>query len=210
MLTLNVFHTFSRCFYLIIFSLDLDPPILSTFNQYRIIENDDVILKCLHHATLPIKFSWFKDGVLLPGETKEKVLLSKINRRQKGEYKCVAINSVGSKESNLLVIDVKCKLYICSETAVQICFENHMYRSSRSQMFFKIGVLKNFAVIRRKTPVFESLFNKIAGLKSCNFIKKRLQHRCFPFFIEHLWLLPYVEKNKILVDPLLVSLEVYS
>ena len=46
----------------------------------------------------------------------------------------------------------------------------------------------------------ESLFNKVAGLlqafKACNFIKKRLQHSCFPvniakflrtaFFIEHL------------------------
>ena len=28
--------------------------------------------------------------------------------------------------------------------------------------------------------MLESLFNKIAGLKVCNFIKKRLQHRCFP------------------------------
>ena len=26
----------------------------------------------------------------------------------------------------------------------------------------------------------ESLFNKVAGLKVCGFIKKRLQHRCFP------------------------------
>ena len=28
--------------------------------------------------------------------------------------------------------------------------------------------------------MLESLFNKIAGLKDCNFIKKRIQHRCFP------------------------------
>ena len=33
------------------------------------------------------------------------------------------------------------------------------YRSSRSQMFFKIGVLKKFRNIHRKTPVLESLFN---------------------------------------------------
>ena len=26
-------------------------------------------------------------------------------------------------------------------------------------------------------PVLESLFNKVAGLKACNFIEKRLQHR---------------------------------
>ena len=48
--------------------------------------------------------------------------------------------------------------------------------------------------------MLESLFNKNAGLKACNFIKKTLQHRCFPvkfakflkrpFFAEHIrWLL---------------------
>ena len=44
-------------------------------------------------------------------------------------------------------------------------------------MFFKVGVLKNFVTenfcnIHSKTPVLESLFNKVAGLKVCNFIKK--------------------------------------
>ena len=47
----------------------------------------------------------------------------------------------------------------------------------------------NFRNIHRKTPVLES--------RVCNFIKKRLQHRCFPvinakflrkvLFIEHFW-----------------------
>ena len=52
----------------------------------------------------------------------------------------------------------------------------------------------------RKKSVLVSLFNKVAGLKICNIIKKRLQHRCFPvkfctflrtpFFTEYLrWLL---------------------
>ena len=74
-------------------------------------------------------------------------------------------------------------------------------RSSRSQMFFEIGVLKVWN-IHRKTPVLESLFSKIASLEACNFIKKRLQHRCFPmniakffrnFFFpkHHRWLLLY-------------------
>ena len=34
-----------------------------------------------------------------------------------------------------------------------------------------------------KTPVLESLFNK--GLETCDFIKKRLQHRCFHVNIEN-------------------------
>ena len=45
-------------------------------------------------------------------------------------------------------------------------------------MFFKIGVLKNFAIF--KIPMFEYLFNKVANRKACNFIKKKLQQRCFP------------------------------
>ena len=52
-------------------------------------------------------------------------------------------------------------------------------RSSNSQMFFKIGFLKNFAN-HKKTPVLESLFKKVADLKVSKFIKKRLQNRCFP------------------------------
>ena len=49
---------------------------------------------------------------------------------------------------------------------------NTSYRSSRSQMFFKIVVLKKFRKFYRKTLVLESLLTF--------FIKKRLQHRCFP------------------------------
>ena len=26
----------------------------------------------------------------------------------------------------------------------------------------------------------QSLFNKTAGLQACNFVEKRLQHKCFP------------------------------
>ena len=51
-----------------------------------------------------------------------------------------------------------------------------------------------------KTPFLESLFSKVAGLKTGSFTKKRIQHICFPvkfvkfsrtlFFTEHLrWLL---------------------
>ena len=62
------------------------------------------------------------------------------------------------------------------------------YRSSRLQMFFKIVVLRNFEIFTGKHLCW--------SLQTCNFIKKRLQHRCFPVnisnflrtasFIEHL------------------------
>ena len=54
----------------------------------------------------------------------------------------------------------------CKLPYLQFGFQ--IYRSSRSQMFFRTGPLKNVGVS-----------NKVAGLDACNFIKKRLQHRCF-------------------------------
>ena len=37
-----------------------------------------------------------------------------------------------------------------------------------------------FRNILRKTAVLESIFNKVVGLRPVTFLKKRLQHRCFP------------------------------
>ena len=53
-------------------------------------------------------------------------------------------------------------------------------RSSHQKCSIKNAVLKNFAVFTGKHPVFDSLFNKVAGFQACKFIKKRLKHRCFP------------------------------
>ena len=38
---------------------------------------------------------------------------------------------------------------------------------------------EKFRKFYRKTTMLESLFKKVAGLRTCNFLKKRLQHRCF-------------------------------
>ena len=46
-----------------------------------------------------------------------------------------------------------------------------MFKSSSSQMFFKIGVLKNFAIFTGKHLCW-SLFNKVAGWEACNFFEK--------------------------------------
>ena len=51
-----------------------------------------------------------------------------------------------------------------------------MFRSRRSQMFFKTIVIKKFVNFTEKTCV-GVFFNKVAGPQNSNFIKKRLQHR---------------------------------
>ena len=55
---------------------------------------------------------------------------------------------------------------------------NSKTRSSGPEVFCKKGVLKNFTKFH-KTPVPESLFNRVAGLKSVNLLK-RLRHEWFP------------------------------
>ena len=49
--------------------------------------------------------------------------------------------------------------------------KSQLFRSSRLQMFFKIGVFK----------------------KACNIIKQRLQHRCFPVNIAKILRTPFLK-----------------
>ena len=54
-----------------------------------------------------------------------------------------------------------------------------MFERIRSQIFKKIGALKNFAKLTR-THLCRSLFlNKVAGLQPAILSKKKLQPRCF-------------------------------
>ena len=46
------------------------------------------------------------------------------------------------------------------------------------KVFCKKSFIRNFRKFHKKTPMLESLFDKVAGLQT--FIKKRLQHSCFP------------------------------
>ena len=52
-------------------------------------------------------------------------------------------------------------------------------RSSRSQMFFKIGVLQHFIKFTGKYLRQSLFFNKVAGLRTATLLKKRLWHECF-------------------------------
>ena len=86
-------------------------------------------------------------------------------------------------------------LRLCCVTAAQNSItlfpEATVRRCSSKWMFLKF--LQN----SQENTCEGSFFNKVTDLKVCNFIKKRLQHRCFPvnilefsrstFFIEYLW-----------------------
>ena len=80
------------------------------------------------------------------------------------------------------------------------CIKTALNKSSRLEVFCKKDNLKNFAKFTGKHLCQSLFFNKVAGLRSATFFKKRFWHRCFSmnfakflkalFFIEHLrWLL---------------------
>ena len=66
---------------------------------------------------------------------------------------------------------------------------SYFSRSSRPEVFFKKGVLKNFTKFTRKRLCQSLFFNNVAGLRPATSIKKRLWQRCF------LWILPNFYKE---------------
>ena len=54
------------------------------------------------------------------------------------------------------------------------------YRSSSLEVFCKKGVLRNFTEFTGKRLCQSLIFNKVAGLRPANLVKKRIQHRCSP------------------------------
>ena len=54
-----------------------------------------------------------------------------------------------------------------------------IFRSSHCSHSIKKAILKDFVRFTGKHLCWSLFFNKLAGHKPCNFIKKKLQHRCF-------------------------------
>ena len=54
-----------------------------------------------------------------------------------------------------------------------------IFRSSHRRCSIEKTILKHFVTFTGKHLCRGLFFNKIAGHQVCNFIKKRLQHRCF-------------------------------
>ena len=54
-----------------------------------------------------------------------------------------------------------------------------IFRSSHWRSSIKKAILKHFVIFTGKHLCRDLFFNKVAGHQGCNFIKKRLQHRCY-------------------------------
>ena len=81
------------------------------------------------------------------------------------------------------------------------------------EVFYKKGVLRNFAKFTGKHLCQSLFFHKVAGLRPATSLKKRLWYRCFPvnfakflrtpFVTEHLWwlFLIHLKVSRRLLNP---------
>ena len=64
--------------------------------------------------------------------------------------------------------------------AVSISDKVKFTEAATGGVLYKTLFLKFFAIFTGKHLRWSVFVNTVAGPKPCNFIKKRLQHRCFP------------------------------
>ena len=57
-----------------------------------------------------ITYVWKKDGIIIPGETSNSLILNDVSPFNIGQYECIPSNSVGSHNSSIIQVDVECKL----------------------------------------------------------------------------------------------------
>ena len=83
-------------------------------------------------------------------------------RKRSSDYVCVILSS------KIL------KLYVWQTKKMS------QFQRKSLEVFCRKSCAYRFRNIHRNTPILVSLFNRLAGFKTCNFRKKRLQHSCFP------------------------------
>ena len=64
-----------------------------------------------------------------------------------------------------------------------------------SRALAKAAVRKKFEKIHTKTPVPESLFNKVVGLRPAIVLKNRLLHWCFPINFAKIFRTPFLQNT---------------
>ena len=82
----------------------------------------------------------------------------------------------------------------------------NVYSEATARCFVKKSVLQNFPKFTGKHLCLSFFFNKVAGLKASNFIKKRLQHNCFHKNVENV----NIFKNTYFEEHLRATASIYS
>ena len=89
-----------------------------------------------------------------------------------------------------LFLNVKLRLLMINFNVSQ--FDEHIFRSSRSEMFFKIGALKNLAIVRIKKGLQQTCFpvrnNPVMLIYRWTSFSKCWDSDFIPLYLQHLFL----------------------
>ena len=90
----------------------------------------------------------------------------------------------------------KCINFYCSEVSkkpqcIEIRLHSVLQKKQSQEVDYKKGVLKKFRKIHGKTPVLESLYNKVAGLRPATLLNETSTQTQFDFCFEQHTFLSY-------------------
>ena len=115
----TIYYLTTTLFYL---KLSSTSYVISTFfpiaSAYIISSSGDVTADADSDVTLEITASgdpddityvWKKNGVIIPGETSNTLILNDVSGDDIGQYECIPSNSVGSHNSSTIQVDVNCE-----------------------------------------------------------------------------------------------------
>ena len=69
-------------------------------------------LTCLAEGYPPPAYQWYKDGMIVPGETKSFFYIPEALPSDRGSYSCQAINKRGQMSSGLANVNISGKQYV--------------------------------------------------------------------------------------------------
>ena len=92
----------------------------------EIIERDTLVLICTINHTMPTTYMWRKHGKPMQGSNYLQVL-NTMNRNDSGSYQCEVTGGNITKISNIVNVDVYCKLFLYS-------FPPFIYLSSQTAL----------------------------------------------------------------------------
>ena len=101
--------------YVLIFILDIHKPMLYAFPSLIIEEGSPLVITCSGQSSLRLRYMWSK-GTLNLTETSKEYKFKNINRTATGNYSCTSYNKIGKQNSDVSLVEVKCKFIVLAVT----------------------------------------------------------------------------------------------
>ena len=129
-------------------------------------EGDNVTLSCNATANPVATISWTRDGspvdtggnsprISFSNDIKQ-LTITNVHRKDSGEYRCVARNSLGNDTSNAASLDVQCKLGVCFQCGITMLICVGLWLQLSNAFSAEINCLRRFVETRERVVLAAS------------------------------------------------------